>query len=247
MLGDSADSVEQALEQLESDYGVQLFVVFVETFDSYSAQDWANETAEINGLGLNDVLLAVAVVDREYAWSVAGNFPLSDSALDEVAADGIEPALSETTAGKLLVDVDEALRASEQELGFAEAEFGGAAIKEYRAAFEESKTEAAEAFRIQQQVFDSEPEDEATRRGMLQKIIALAGAAVRRIRAPLRTGRCCAIGRRRDARDRARAVVIGEHRRRVVLERLRRLVAQERREQLLEFEQVVVEFEPEQQ
>ncbi|MGB4442459.1 MAG: TPM domain-containing protein, partial [Coriobacteriia bacterium] len=263
VLGDSADSVEQALEQLESDHGVQLFVVFVETFDSYSAQDWANETAEINGLGLNDVLLAVAVVDREYAWSVAGNFPLSDSALDEVAADDIEPALSdddwagaaiaaaegyadaldaqaaddgvvtttpdgdsgggslwccllpgvlaaglaaaaafffkrkkggkgaraggaqgdpstkelETTAGKLLVDVDEALRASEQELGFAEAEFGGAAIKEYRAAFEESKKEVTEAFRIQQQVFDSEPEDEATRRGMLQKIIALAGAA----------------------------------------------------------------------
>jgi uncharacterized membrane protein YgcG len=45
VLGDSADGVEQALEQLESDHGVQLFVVFVETFDSYSAQDWANETA----------------------------------------------------------------------------------------------------------------------------------------------------------------------------------------------------------
>lgn len=267
VLGTDLSAVEDALETLESDYGVHLFVVYVETFDGYDAQEWAHETASINGLGLNDVLLAVAVLDREYAWSVDDDFPLSDAELDDVAAEWIEPALSdedwgaaavaaaegyadaldaqdeptvvpatgdegdggggslwccllpgvlaaglaglgaflfkrrgkggksggagapgapttkelETSAGKLLVSVDEALRSSEQELGFAEAEFGSAAIDEYRAALDASKGEVAEAFRIQQQVFDAEPEDEATRRQMLEKIIALANAADARL------------------------------------------------------------------
>lgn len=267
VLGTDLSAVEDALESLESEHGIQLFVVYVETFDGYDAQEWAHETANINGLGLNDVLLAVAVLDREYAWSVDDDFPLSDSELDDVAAEWIEPALSdedwgaaavaaaegyadaleaqdepavvpatgdegdggggslwccllpgvlaaglaglgaflfkrrgkggkgggaaapgapttkelETSAGKLLVSVDEALRSSEQELGFAEAEFGSAAIDEYRAALEASKGEVAEAFRIQQQVFDAEPEDEATRRQMLEKIIALANAADARL------------------------------------------------------------------
>ena len=267
VLGTDLPAVEDALDALESEHGVQLFVVYVETFDGYDAQEWAHETASINGLGLNDVLLAVAVLDREYAWSVDDDFPLSDAELDDVAAGWIEPALSdedwgaaavaaaegyadaleaqdepavvpatdedadggggslwccllpgvlaaglaglgaflfkrrgkggkgggaaapgapttkelETTAGKLLVSVDEALRSSEQELGFAEAEFGSAAIDEYRTALDSAKGEVAEAFRIQQQVFDAEPEDEATRRQMLEKIIALANAADARL------------------------------------------------------------------
>lgn len=267
VLGTDLPAVEDALETLESEHGVQLFVVYVETFDGYDAQEWAHETAGINGLGLNDVLLAVAVLDREYAWSVDDDFPLSDAELDDVAAEWIEPALSdddwgaaavaaaegyadaldaqdepavvpatddeggdsggspwccllpgvlaaglaglgaflfkrrgkggegggatapgapstkelETTAGKLLVSVDEALRSSEQELGFAEAEFGSAAIDEYRAALDSAKGEVAEAFRIQQQVFDAEPEDEATRRQMLEKVIALASSADARL------------------------------------------------------------------
>lgn len=292
VLGSDLSAVEAALDTLESEHGIQLFVVYVETFDGYDAQEWAHETASINGLGLNDVLLAVAVLDREYAWSVDGDFPLSDAELDEVAAEWVEPALSdddwgaaavaaaegyaealdaqdepvvvpstgdqsddggslwccllpgglaaalaavgaflfkrrkggkgaagaaapgapttkelETTAGKLLVSVDEALRSSEQELGFAEAEFGSAAIDEYRAALDASKGEVAEAFRIQQQVFDSEPEDEATRRQMLERIIALANAADARL-----DEKADAFSRLRDIAGRADAVLaaVGE-------------------------------------
>jgi hypothetical protein len=260
----SSAAVDDALERLNREHNVQLFVVFVDSFDGIDSQDWTNETAEMNGLGLNDILLAVAVVDRQYAWSADQDFVLSDDELEQVAADSIEPALQdddwaeavvagadgyravlndrdapgsgpatgvsggasllgcclplglvaivggiaaffiarrrrgrgpaapsahgepdmkelETTAGRLLVQVDDALRASEQELGFAEAEFGADAVVEYRTALADSKKDVAEAFRIQQGVYDSEPEDEPTRREMLQKIIALSEAADARL------------------------------------------------------------------
>src|SRR5262245_247365 len=53
------DDVEQALERLRDEDDVQLFVVFVDSFDGMGAQEWADETARRNGLGLNDALLAV--------------------------------------------------------------------------------------------------------------------------------------------------------------------------------------------
>lgn len=66
---------------------MQLFVVFVRSFDGMDAQEWAHETAKINGIGLDDILIAVAVGDRQYAWSVDEDFPLTDDELDRVAAD----------------------------------------------------------------------------------------------------------------------------------------------------------------
>lgn len=264
VLGSDTGAMDDALERLESEHGVQLFVVFVRSFDGMDSGDWADETASINGLGVKDVLIAIAVGDGQYAWSVDGDFPLTDSQLASVASDDIEPRLREedwagavaagadgfraalddaaadegagattsddsggsspwsclipggllaagggaaaffaarrkkrgggstpagepstkeleTTAGKLLVEVDDALRTSEQELGFAEAEFGAAAIDEYRSALEESRRDAAEAFRLQQQLYDSEPKAEADRRTLLKRIIELAGAADARL------------------------------------------------------------------
>lgn len=266
VLGADTESVKQALDALNIDQSVQLFVVYVDSFDGLDSQDWADQTAEINGLGLNDVLLAVAVVDRQYAWSVDQDFPLTDAQLADVATGDIEPALQddewagaaigaaegygralavaradaepatsgggggatllscaipaaflvlivaavafflskrkgkgtpassatpvagepdmkslETQAGQLLVEVDDALRASEEELGFAEAEFGSGAVDEYRSALATSKQEVAEAFRIQQRVYDAEPEDDATRRSMLIQIVELTQTADARL------------------------------------------------------------------
>lgn len=87
--------VEAALERLRTEDGIQLWAVFVDTFAGAPAQRWADEVAVDNGLGLNDVLLAVAVDDRQYAYSVDQSFPLDDSALALVAADAIEPELQD--------------------------------------------------------------------------------------------------------------------------------------------------------
>ena len=39
-------AVDQALSKLQADTGIQLFVVFVESFDGIPAQEWTDETAQ---------------------------------------------------------------------------------------------------------------------------------------------------------------------------------------------------------
>ena len=95
VLGDRTADVEAALDRLRTEEGVQLFVVFVESFDGTPSQDWADQVARSNGLGLNDALLAVAVGDRQYAWSVDEGFPLTDAQLEAVAGGRIETQLQD--------------------------------------------------------------------------------------------------------------------------------------------------------
>jgi uncharacterized membrane protein YgcG len=85
--------VEDAVRRLQDETGLQLFVVFVRSFGSWSGPEWADETASLSGLGDRDALLAVATRDRVYAYVVDEAFPLSDAQLDEVARVAIEPAL----------------------------------------------------------------------------------------------------------------------------------------------------------
>jgi hypothetical protein len=245
VLDGRADEVQAALDRLKSGGKLQLFVVFVESFDGTPAQEWTDATATRNGLGLNDALLAVAVRDRQYAYSVDVDVPLTDAQLREVAATRIEPALQQQdwagaaigaadgyaaalsggsggsggltwlvatglvvvlavggmvavvllvrsrrrrTAGaaapdpvpleeldgrasRLLVQVDDAVKTSEQELGFAIAQFGDAAAEPFALALDSAKAELTAAFRIRQALDDAVPEDDATRRTMITEIL----------------------------------------------------------------------------
>ena len=90
---DGREDVEQALDRLLEEDDVQLFVVYVDSFDGMDSQEWADETASRNGLGLNDALLAVAVGDRQYAYSVDEDFPIDEAELRSIAAEQIEPEL----------------------------------------------------------------------------------------------------------------------------------------------------------
>ncbi|MFG2626991.1 TPM domain-containing protein [Streptomyces sp. NPDC048473] len=276
-LGDRRDQVTAALDRLYADRRVQLFVVYVRDFSGRSAQSWADETANRNGLGRDDVLLAVATHDRQYAYTVEQGSRLTDSQLQDVASTAIEPALREhdwagaaigaangysavladkavptptitpgvadpgtgssagTGAGDLilpvvvvggaaavagyaytrrrrrattrttpgatgwgtgsagsggptppptplpeldaraketLVDTDDAVRTSEEELGFATAQFGEEAAAPFTEAVTYAKGELTAAFRLRQQLDDAFPEDDATRRRMLDEIIS---------------------------------------------------------------------------
>ncbi|WP_308016477.1 TPM domain-containing protein [Jidongwangia harbinensis] len=93
-LGNGRAAVDSALADLQADTGVQLFVVFVESFDGRPAADWTAETARLSGLGDRDALLAVATADRAYEYSVPPDSRLTQSEIDAVAQDDIEPALA---------------------------------------------------------------------------------------------------------------------------------------------------------
>ncbi|MEU6821769.1 TPM domain-containing protein [Streptomyces atriruber] len=280
-LDDRADAARQALDRLYDDRGVQLFVVYVRDFSGRSAQSWADTTAELNGLGLDDVLLAVATHDRQFAYSVDEDSQLTDAQLKDVATTAIRPALREndwagaaigaadgyravlagrpvptpsvtpgtadpdagrsgaddsvtgdlvlpvaaacaagvaatvaykrrkkrtttrTTpgggwgqgAGKdatplpeldkkarlLLVETDDAVRTSTEELGFATAQFGEDAVRPFADALAYAQAELTAAFRLRQELDDAFPEDDPTRRRMLDEIVARCTEAGRRL------------------------------------------------------------------
>ncbi|WP_406466316.1 TPM domain-containing protein [Streptomyces sp. NBC_00111] len=271
-LGDREPQVEAALDRLFEERQVQLFVAYVRGFSGRDAQTWTDETANRNGLGQEDVLLAVATHDRQYAYSVDQGSRLTDAQLRDVARTAVEPALRQNdwagaaigaadgyaavlagdpvpapavtpgaadpggtdggasvnlivplavvaVAGAVaflaftrrrrrtatrttpaaggwgrgggaaaepavplpeldararedLVDTDDSVRTSEEELGFATAQFGEEAAAPFAEAVAHAKSELTAAFRVRQQLDDAFPEDDTERRRMLDEIVS---------------------------------------------------------------------------
>ena len=80
-------------------------------------------------------------------------------------------------ASHLLVETDDAVKTSVQELGFAQAQFGDAAAAPFAAAITDAKEQLAASFRLRQQLDDAVPEDDATRRRMLEEIVSRCESA----------------------------------------------------------------------
>ncbi|WP_210506895.1 TPM domain-containing protein [Naasia sp. SYSU D00057] len=80
-------------------------------------------------------------------------------------------------AGALLVELDDSLKTSEQELGFAEAEFGAEQTAPFHATLDSARSKVREAFRIKQRLDDAEPETPEQRRELTGQIIALCEQA----------------------------------------------------------------------
>ncbi|GAA3927484.1 TPM domain-containing protein [Streptomyces gulbargensis] len=280
-LGDREAAVAAALERLYEDRRIQLFVVYVRDFSGRSAPDWADATAARNGLGADDVLLAVATRARQYAHSADPAGRLTQAQLDEVARTAIEPALRQndwagaaigaadgygavlagrpvpapsitpgpadpgpagggswgadlvlplvlvggagavaayayakrrrrtatrTTpqggqgwgapppeqappsldaldaeARRTLVATDDAVRTSQEELGFASAQFGEAAVERFTEALAFAKEQLTASFRVRQRLDDAFPEDAGERRNMLEEILRRCAEANARL------------------------------------------------------------------
>ncbi|MEV4683482.1 TPM domain-containing protein [Streptomyces kurssanovii] len=94
-----------------------------------------------------------------------------------------QPPLPEldARAKAALVETDDAVRTSQEELGFATAQFGEEAARPFHEAVAHARQELTAAFRIRQQLDDAYPEDDATRRRMLDEILARCSEADRRL------------------------------------------------------------------
>jgi len=264
--GDEA-RVLAALDDLYESARIQLFVVYVDNFTS--STNWANDTAVLNSLGANDVLLAVAIDERNYEISIDPDFPLSDAQVAAVESNDIEPRLRDDDwagaaiaaaqgfqaaaaggapanpdgpatpvtpindsgggipilpilggvavvgagvfvysrlrrssgaitsgatpssadpaglsqkqldqrAGSLLVQLDDSVKTSEQELGFAVAQFGEAATAPFVKALATAKDRVSAAFAVKQKLDDHEPDSEQERRAWTTEIIQLCESA----------------------------------------------------------------------
>lgn len=87
------------------------------------------------------------------------------------------PALSieelQSQASSALVQTDDAVKTSEQELSFAKAQFGDAATTEFAQALEKAKSNLTEAFTLKQQLDDSIEDSDADTRAWNEVIVRL--------------------------------------------------------------------------
>ncbi|TXN31376.1 TPM domain-containing protein [Lacisediminihabitans profunda] len=273
-LGGRQAEVNSAIDKLYADSKVQLFVVYVDSFTGVSdPQAWAAATARKNGLGKNNILLAVAVSDRVYNVFYDGSVPLSAQQTDSIetnevvpklkaddwagaaiaAADGFDAAMAggsggtgsngtgsggtgsaiaggalqaalvtivviivllflglglvlfirsrrrragqlaaartaqlsldqlDAKASSLLVQLDDSLKSSEQELGFAIAQFGNEVTTPFSATLAKAQAEVKEAFAIKQKLDDAVPETPEEKRAMTTRIIELCETADREL------------------------------------------------------------------
>ncbi|MGI9823225.1 TPM domain-containing protein [Agromyces sp. Marseille-Q5079] len=84
-------------------------------------------------------------------------------------------------AGSALVAADDAMKTSEEELGFATASYGEAATAPFRAALDTAKAKVTEAFALQQRLDDDEPDTDAQRREYYEGILAATSEADARL------------------------------------------------------------------
>ncbi len=277
-LGGREAEVNSAIDKLYADTKTQLFVVYVDSFTGVSdPQAWAAATAKKNGLGNNNILMAVAVSDRVYNIFYDGSVPLSAQQTDSIetneivpklkaedwagaaiaAANGFDSAIAggsgagsggtgsngtgsggtgsaiaggaiqaalitigviivllflalglvlfirsrrkragqlaaartaqlsleqlDAKASSLLVQLDDSLKSSEQELGFAIAQFGNEVTTPFSATLAEAQAEVKEAFAIKQKLDDAVPETPEEKRAMTTRIIELCETADREL------------------------------------------------------------------
>lgn len=258
--GGEEAQAQSTLEQLKTDTGLDLWVVYVDDFTNpSSSEEWANTTAEANGLGPTQYLLAVATEARQFYLSGDSAGPVSGEQLATIEQQQIQPQLAaddwlgaidaaaagladaagggsggsspgagggfpiglivflviaavavivivlfvrsrrkrvgrgttpgappveqidlaelERRAASALVQTDDAVRTSDQELGFARAQFGDAATVEFQQALQSARENLNRAFTIKQQLDDATPDSEEQVRAWNTEIIRLCEEA----------------------------------------------------------------------
>ncbi|MEJ3657409.1 TPM domain-containing protein [Actinomycetes bacterium KLBMP 9759] len=123
--------IDEAIDKLSAERGYDLYVVFVRSFDDAGGQDWADESARLSQLGDADVLMAVAVDDRAYGVSVSNNLPISQTALDDLRSENVEPLLKQGDWTGAVVALADGLRTgggNGNALGIGVAVVGGVAV-----------------------------------------------------------------------------------------------------------------------
>ncbi|MEV7564908.1 TPM domain-containing protein [Streptomyces tanashiensis] len=93
------------------------------------------------------------------------------------------PSLEELDgeARRTLVATDDAVRTSQEELGFASAQFGEEAVRPFTEAVDFAQEQLTASFRLRQKLDDSFPEDDSTRRTMLDEILRRCAEANARL------------------------------------------------------------------
>jgi hypothetical protein len=113
---------------------------------------------------------------RKKAQASSASYGPQGAELDPLASLSVEELRRKS--GSLLIEADDAIKSSEQELGFAQAQYGDAAVGNFTKALEEAKAHMSESFKLQQQLDDHIPDTEEQQRSWLGEIIRRSEAAL---------------------------------------------------------------------
>ncbi|UTT68354.1 TPM domain-containing protein [Arthrobacter sp. DNA4] len=106
----------------------------------------------------------------------SGSYGPQGAELDPLASLSVEELRRKS--GSLLIEADDAIKSSEQELGFAQAQYGDSAVGNFTKALAEAKAHMTESFKLQQQLDDHIPDTEEQQRTWLGEIIRRSEAAL---------------------------------------------------------------------
>ena len=103
-------TVQSAVDRVAADSSTRLVVVFVDTFsDPSNNRDWAAATARSSGLGTGDLIVAVAVKSRQFAFVPSDQYPLSQSDLQNLVNADLKPGLAQSRWADATVSFAKAL------------------------------------------------------------------------------------------------------------------------------------------
>ena len=167
--------IEQAVVgSLGADEWAAAALAFAEAVKATASPDEDGGSGSSSGgmLGVVVFLFIVALIGL-VVWAVVR------SRKQKPQVEGLDALPTEELArraGAALVQVDDAVKTSEEELAFAQAQFGLQATDKFSAALAEARATSQRAFAIQQALDDDVPEPEHVKRGMLVDIIDLCGS-----------------------------------------------------------------------
>ena len=118
------------------------------------------------------LLLAIAAT---LVWLAVRRRRRVTSGAPDASAESVEDL--SRRAGSALVATDDAVKTSEQELGFARAQFGDAAAAPFTEVLAQAKADLERAFSIQQQLDDATPETPEQQRAGYTEILQLCASA----------------------------------------------------------------------
>ena len=106
------ERIEAALDQLDTDRRIQMWVVFVDDFDSMTPAAWARATTDLSDFGDRDVLLAVSTKTGESLLTAPTPIDdLSQKEIDEVADETLKPEVADKAwadaAEKTIIGIDD--------------------------------------------------------------------------------------------------------------------------------------------
>lgn len=107
VLGDRQPAVQQALDRFFDRTGDRLYVVYVPSFGSATAAEWAAATAEQSNLGSSAVFLVFATKTRAFGH-VTADPRITAEGLETVDRAQIQPALRDDDYAKATIDAADA-------------------------------------------------------------------------------------------------------------------------------------------